>query len=104
MGDDTGLARACACKDQHRAVDGFHSLALRRVERAQVEHRARSLVCEQVNASRLRLWRNGKSECSAGGGDILLDLPAQGFDGREFLLIPQLVSKGDFHLLTVEFA
>jgi hypothetical protein len=33
--DDAGLARARAGQDEHRAFDGFHGLALLRVERVQ---------------------------------------------------------------------
>ena len=50
-GDDTGLARAGAGQNQHGAVEGFNSQALLRIERAQVQHGARSLGVEEGKAS-----------------------------------------------------
>jgi hypothetical protein len=50
-GDDARLARARAGEDQHRAANGFDGLALLRVERGQIQHRARSLICAEANAS-----------------------------------------------------
>src|ERR1700722_20103756 len=49
--DDTRLARARAREDEHRTVDGLGGHALLRVERVQVDHRARSLICGGENAS-----------------------------------------------------
>jgi hypothetical protein len=125
MRDNAGFSRARPGEDQHRTVDRFDRLALRGVQRAQVKHRARSLVCEQVKA-RLRgniivrgmIVRGiGKaffiprtnipmtnSEHLTRGGNILLDLVAQSGNGWEFYFVPKFGHERDFQLLTVNFA
>jgi len=50
-GDDARLARTCAREDQHRTPEGLGGEALLRVERGQIQHRARSLICMEMNAS-----------------------------------------------------
>jgi hypothetical protein len=50
-GDDACLARARARKDEHRAADCFDGEALLLIERGQIQHRARSLICGDANAS-----------------------------------------------------
>ena len=52
-GNDPRLARAGAGKDQHRAANRLHGLSLLRVERTQIQHRARSLGTAECNASAL---------------------------------------------------
>ena len=49
--DDARLACAGARENQNRAANGFGGEALLRVERVQVDHRARSLICREANAS-----------------------------------------------------
>src|SRR5579859_6669629 len=50
-GDDPRFARAGTRQNEQRSPQGLDGLALLRVERGQIQHRARSLVCDEINAS-----------------------------------------------------
>ena len=70
-GDDARLACARAGEDQHWTTNGLGGLALLRVERGQIQHRARSLNCRQGNAS-LRLISR-KIRWHFGGDGLMIE-------------------------------
>ena len=67
--NDPRLAGSGAGKNQDRAVNRLHGLSLLRVERTQIEHRARSLGSGEVKARGLGRFRTARRRLSGSGSD-----------------------------------